>query len=344
MQASGQIAALDLVGEAIHELLQASRSLLAVPVADSMVLQGFDAYGRLTAEGSDPLLLHFARRATKHGRPLSVTALDRDALACAGSSEWAPDSALSAVPFPGIGQSGALCLIWRDARAMRDGDIPLIRHIGQLATAALVNAKLREGLEQRIKADSESSERTHHAHAEEITRHNQTERELHRLSVTDIMTGLLNRRGFEFYASQSLSIAREQYLQGLLLFADINDLKRVNDAYGHERGDELIQDCAGVLRDAFRKSDVVARLGGDEFAVFSVDAESPDAVQQRVDQRLKAFAETHARPYPISMSIGVLECPSSSDESLTQMLAQADRLMYTQKRSSAPRRATNVQQ
>ncbi|WP_374600348.1 GGDEF domain-containing protein [Niveibacterium sp.] len=331
MQAAGREGVFELVGAAMRELFEPDRALMMAPVGDAVLAREFDASGVPRIKDGDPLLHFCAQRAIEQGRAQLDPPVPDDVRARAALD--APFQ-LCAVPFPAIEPSGVICLLWRRRRIGRSKELAALRHIGELATAALINATLRDQLECRIREGSESADRLDRAHEAELTRRNQSERLLHRLSVTDVMTGLLNRRGFDFYAQQSLVLARQQCLPGLLLFADINGLKQVNDELGHEQGDELIQDCAGILREAFRKSDVVARLGGDEFAVFSIDDELPDGVRERVQQRVARFVAEHPRPYPVSMSLGIVHSPSGSEQPLAALVAEADALMYAQKRLS----------
>jgi len=334
MQAAGQDGVFELVGAAMRELFEPDRALMMAPVGDAVLAREFDASGVPRIRDGDPLLHFCARYAIEQGRAQLDPPIPDEIRASAAGAGWDTPFQLCAVPFPAIEPSGVICLLWRRRRIGRSKELATLRHIGELATAALINATLRDELECRIREGSESADRSDRAHEAELTRRNQSERLLHRLSVTDVMTGLLNRRGFEYYAQQSLVLARQQCLPGLLLFADINGLKQVNDELGHEQGDELIQDCAGILRDAFRKSDVVSRLGGDEFAVFSIDDELPDGVRERVQQRVARFVAEHPRPYPVSMSLGIVHSPSGSEQPLASLVAEADALMYAQKRLS----------
>ena len=93
-------------------------------------------------------------------------------------------------------------------------------------------------------------------------------RYLESLSVTDELTGLLNRRGFELELSRALARARRQDETGLLVMCDLNHFKAINDTYGHPAGDAILRAVAKVLKRNTRESDYVARVGGDEFAVI----------------------------------------------------------------------------
>lgn len=104
-------------------------------------------------------------------------------------------------------------------------------------------------------------------------------RYLESLSVTDELTGLLNRRGFEFELSRALARARRQNESGLLVMCDLNSFKIVNDTHGHPAGDAILRAVARVLKRNTRESDYVARVGGDEFAVLMTHASLPQSEQ-----------------------------------------------------------------
>jgi len=102
-------------------------------------------------------------------------------------------------------------------------------------------------------------------------------RYLESLSVTDELTGLLNRRGFELELSRALARARRQNETGLLVMCDLNHFKAINDTYGHPAGDAILRAVGKVLKRNTRESDYVTRVGGDEFAVIMTQASLPQS-------------------------------------------------------------------
>jgi diguanylate cyclase (GGDEF)-like protein len=96
-------------------------------------------------------------------------------------------------------------------------------------------------------------------------------RYLEDLSITDELTGLLNRRGFRVELDRALARARRRGETGVLLLCDLNNFKPINDTFGHPAGDAVLCAVAGLLCRQTRRSDYVARLGGDEFAVLMTD-------------------------------------------------------------------------
>jgi two-component system cell cycle response regulator len=153
-------------------------------------------------------------------------------------------------------------------------------------------------------------------------------------TIVDELTGLCNRRGFYTLGEQTLKLARRKGRDLVVVFIDLDGLKRVNDTYGHEQGDALIRDAAGLLRATFRDSDIVARLGGDEFAV--VANETGDTSAATITGRLEAAIEVRNLLLPaerrLSMSIGAVRHNVAADADLAELLAQADSEMYANKR------------
>jgi diguanylate cyclase (GGDEF)-like protein len=183
---------------------------------------------------------------------------------------------------------------------------------------------------------------------QEIKERIKAETEVRQLSLTDELTGLLNRRGFFLLAEQQLKIAQRTHIPCCLLFADLDGLKQVNDSFGHEMGDRLINEAAQILKQSFRDADIVARIGGDEFVVFiPACADHLNEFRIRLQKNIDRFNQTHNssngsgvslaenscsnRPYQLSMSVGIEFCAAIDNVSLEYLLAQADKFMYEDK-------------
>jgi len=159
--------------------------------------------------------------------------------------------------------------------------------------------------------------------------------EMRNLSLRDHLTGLYNRRGFFALTEQRFKVARRENTRLLFIIADLDGLKAINDTYGHELGDHAIRDAADILKDTFRESDIIGRIGGDEFAVV-VDENVPasaETVTTRLRDKIDVFKKEHVRHYQLSISVGIAHCDPSSACSIDEMLAEADKLMYQQKKS-----------
>ena len=155
---------------------------------------------------------------------------------------------------------------------------------------------------------------------------------LEQRAAIDDLTGVYNRRaGFEIL-KQSIYLT-ERYSQPLsLCFIDIDDLKTVNDNWGHPAGDELIRRVIAVLKKHFRKSDYISRLGGDEFLAVLTNC-TAEAAGIILDRILADLAEQSGqeRRYPLAISYGLAERNPSSDLSADELLRLADNNMYLNK-------------
>src|SRR5207244_722397 len=146
------------------------------------------------------------------------------------------------------------------------------------------------------------------------------------LALVDDLTGLYNRRGFLTLATRDLRLARRGNETLLVAFADLDDLKGVNDTAGHAVGDRALRDTAALLRQTFRDSDLVARIGGDEYAVLvrHAGAESAGVLAERLKRRVREFNRRAARPYPLSISLGFPSHKATALATVARLLDRAD--------------------
>jgi diguanylate cyclase (GGDEF)-like protein len=195
------------------------------------------------------------------------------------------------------------------------------------------NVRIREELEERVRQRTEELEAANQELRSQAVVRKQMEAKVLRLSITDELTGLNNRRGFLLRAEQMLKLVERVHTHGWLIYIDLDGLKNVNDDRGHDAGDRLIRSAAAVLRDSFRDSDVVGRIGGDEFAVFATGSSRP---AMEIDVRLRQNIESYNSRFPdqprLSMSIGVTRCDPNAMHTLEDMIHQADAAMYIEKR------------
>jgi diguanylate cyclase (GGDEF)-like protein/PAS domain S-box-containing protein len=170
---------------------------------------------------------------------------------------------------------------------------------------------------------------------QDVTDRKKLEQELAERSLRDELTGLLNRRGFMLLADQQLKLAERTTEKPALCFLDLDGLKAINDEFGHDAGDAVLRDAAGVLLRTFRSSDVVARLGGDEFAALITHA-SP-ALTEALNERLRAELEEHNSGAPqthrLSLSCGFSFYDPAKRSTVDALVAEADSQMYVEKRS-----------
>jgi diguanylate cyclase (GGDEF)-like protein len=161
------------------------------------------------------------------------------------------------------------------------------------------------------------------------------------MTLIDELTGVYNRRGFTTLAERHLMLARRKKLPLLLIFADVDALKQINDTYGHAAGDRVLMDAAAVLRRTYRSADIIARLGGDEFTAFPLEAssESAEILLDRLHRNVEQHNAISDRPYALSLSVGVGRFHPDRCQTIQQLLAEADEELYRRKtrRAGTPR-------
>lgn len=203
----------------------------------------------------------------------------------------------------------------------------------------ILNLVARNGREltfqyHNIKITNNEAEPYVLGYAYDITELTELQKKLKELTVTDELTGLTNRRGFLDRANTRMQLAQRFGERLLLIFADVDGLKGINDKFGHALGSQAIIDTADILRDSFRGSDVISRIGGDEFVVLLAHAAeaSVEVICERVLKNIRAFNASSCRPYTLSFSIGVAPVETEGELSLESIIANADKSMYENKR------------
>lgn len=166
----------------------------------------------------------------------------------------------------------------------------------------------------------------------DITERKKLEETLRNSSLKDDLTGLFNRRGLLKQAAPYFDFARRQKENLLLLFIDLDGMKRINDEFGHNEGDNALINTAQILNRSFRSSDIIARLGGDEFTVLVTDlSASKEEAIARLNENLKAHNAGETR-HKLAFSIGVATLEPERMTCFEELLEQADQAMYEQKR------------
>lgn len=191
--------------------------------------------------------------------------------------------------------------------------------VSQLCTSIRMNLLVRS-LESSL-----SEEKTHNALLSEI-------------SMTDELTHIYNRRGFYFYANQVLTNPANKGRYAYLIFADLNNLKKINDFFGHEDGDYAIRKIAEILTDSLAPKSVVSRIGGDEFVGLTV-TDTPDyekIIFDKIKTAAKRGNEISEKPYNVTVSLGIHTFICSEDVSIHEFLELADSALYEDKQKKDP--------
>jgi diguanylate cyclase (GGDEF)-like protein len=163
---------------------------------------------------------------------------------------------------------------------------------------------------------------------------NHLEHSLQEMSLIDELTGVYNYRGFMLLGEQAMREAERSNLPLTILAIDLDDLKYVNDQFGHNVGSQFVLDVAKLLRENFEGADILARVGGDEFVVITKGKEMESILAlTRIGEIADAMNADGKRPYRISFSVGEAVGDPASKESLSDLVAKADHMMYARKRA-----------
>jgi diguanylate cyclase (GGDEF)-like protein len=168
----------------------------------------------------------------------------------------------------------------------------------------------------------------------EITMRKKLEEEIKAIAITDDLTGLLNRRGFLRFAQKQIEIANRNKSNFSLLYLDLNDMKTINDEFGHHEGDQALIYIANILNKTFRSSDIIARVGGDEFAILITGTRGTAVEKAVIDNllgNLRNYNEKTERGYKLSVSTGIVYYDPAHPCALEDLLFRADKLMYENK-------------
>lgn len=240
---------------------------------------------------------------------------------------------LAMVPIRRIDPVGAIGNYWARRHRPTDAEVKLLQALADSTAVALENVRIYGELEQRVRDRTAELQDLNEELCAEVRERRKVEAEVRRLSVTDELTGLYNRRGFFMLAEQELTVTRRSGIPTCLVFVDLDGLKQVNDTLGHDDGDAMLRDAARLLQSTFRRGDVIGRLGGDEFAILAATpGGSVEEIEARLQKDLEKFNRSYRNRYSVSMSIGIAQCPADAGVSLDQIVAQADAAMYERKR------------
>ena len=178
--------------------------------------------------------------------------------------------------------------------------------------------------------------------------HNETSRvrkkidELDLIASTDELTGVYNRRGFYSFGETTLKFAKAMEQSGMIIYCDMDSLKKINDVYGHEAGDRAILAESIILKSNFRSNDIIARIGGDEFAIISpgLTKEALRGIRNQIDEDCKIWSGGNEQGFTLSISMGAVAYPSTKmGYKITPLLSEADSLMYIEKRAKKSKKA-----
>lgn len=157
---------------------------------------------------------------------------------------------------------------------------------------------------------------------------------LNKLSITDALTGINNRRGFLDSVQASVTSKFNEDKPAMLVFADMDNLKQVNDRFGHKNGDFAIKSIARILSDSFGKCDIIGRIGGDEFVAFSFidNPNKPEEIKAAIAKESADLNNSCGKPYYIDISLGISTFMCSPTLNIEDILHNADEALYENKK------------
>ena len=156
---------------------------------------------------------------------------------------------------------------------------------------------------------------------------------LEEIAQKDELTRLYNRRGFIANSEKQLDDPVNQDKVAVICYADMDNLKMINDKFGHDDGDFALCTSARILHESFRDSDVIGRFGGDEFVTFAITGSDIDVakLKARIDMVTKRYNDEVQKPYPIEMSTGIYKFTITGKIDIYEILNYADELLYQEK-------------
>lgn len=159
---------------------------------------------------------------------------------------------------------------------------------------------------------------------------------LSRESVSDQLTGVFNRRGF-LSESEKLLNSFDGHTTGAVIFADVDNLKTINDTFGHKDGDFAIIKASQILKDNIGKNAILGRIGGDEFValIINIDNDGAELIRQNIKQSSYDFNISSDKLYNVNLSTGAYFFDTSNGENIDQLMTKADRVLYENKKKKS---------
>ncbi len=163
-------------------------------------------------------------------------------------------------------------------------------------------------------------------------------RELDKIYTVDSLTGIYNRNGFKRGAQKIYEQCIRERRAVMVMFADMDGLKSINDTNGHKAGDHAIRSIASIIQECCSDGEIPCRFGGDEFFVFGADytEEAANDLQRRIHRAIEICNRNAALPYTLSLSMGACITVPKEGTSIFQLVTIADNRMYEEKRKKNP--------
>lgn len=220
---------------------------------------------------------------------------------------------------------GTLCAIDRRPRQLSAGQLDMLRALARQVMAQLELQRGLHLLEQTVANQGRQVERLEHD--QKMLEAERATLEAH--SITDALTGLLNRRAFDARLEQEFARAQREHAPAGLILLDADSFKDYNDRFGHPAGDAALRQLAVLLRESCRGYDFVARYGGEEFAVIlpGTARQAALVIAERIRRTVQRAAWPH-RPLTVSEGVSMI---GPAMQSAAEWLRAADRALYQAK-------------
>jgi diguanylate cyclase (GGDEF)-like protein len=165
-----------------------------------------------------------------------------------------------------------------------------------------------------------------------MSRVDASRRTLEQTSKIDPLTGLLNRAAFFDTANKAFSEIKKDKNKLVMMFADLDKFKLVNDTHGHQKGDQVLKAISGILKNNIRQNDIAARYGGDEFVLIlkGTNLDRANEICGRIRNEIRQWSKDNNSD--ISLSVGLGEAPTHGTN-IDDLLAEVDKQLYKEKRA-----------
>jgi len=163
----------------------------------------------------------------------------------------------------------------------------------------------------------------------------QLEEKMEKLAYFDSLTGAYNRGYGLSLLDRELKFARRRKTPSLLAYIDIDKFKYINDTFGHEEGDKVLEEVVKFLKSTLREVDIICRMGGDEFLIIFPDNSLKEAplIKERLNRGLIKLDQTLKKPYKIEISMGFSRYDPNNPQSMDELIRIADKKMYDEKKN-----------
>lgn len=219
---------------------------------------------------------------------------------------------------------GAIGTYWLQKHQGTTEELHLLKLLADHAATAMENVNTYSQLERQLQSRTNALKAAETRLEKEIQKSKAMEAEIRRLSLTDELTGLKNRRGFFLLAEQQLRLALRSHIHTSLMFLEINQLAEIKKNFGDEIADDSIIAFARLLKRSFRSSDTLGRINEDEFVVLIQGNElTSDIIENRLKTNIIQFNQSGYLPFTITLNIGIQSYDFNPNTSLENMITLA---------------------